>query len=30
LFNLLQFTTARTDYAYCMTSQQSCRYIGTA
>jgi len=21
LFNLLQFTTSRTDFAYCMTSQ---------
>jgi len=26
LFNLSQFTTSRTDSAYCMTSQQPCRY----
>jgi len=26
LYNLLQFTTSRTDTAYCMTSQQQCHY----
>jgi len=26
LFNLLQFTTSLTDFIYCMTLQQPCRY----